>query len=263
MTIALLKLFVTPLLMYVVTSASRRWGSSIGGLLSGMPLTSAPVSIFLTIEQGPRFAEAAAIGSIAGITAVMMFYVAYYLVSRFAGVPVTLGASLAVYVGSACLFSAMSDHGLLLAAIFLTAAAIILVASARVPSDAAVLRTPRWDMPARIIVSTGMVIAITVAAPVFGPNVTGVLAPIAIISWPLIVFAHVQQGRTQAVLTIRGTVQTSIGILGFYGVVVVLVETRPVLTYVLAVGASVCFAIPWFWLSLRGRSRIRQSAVAR
>src|SRR5712692_1697596 len=56
--IFILKLVVTPVLIAAATLVARRWGPGVGGWLAGFPLTSAPVSVFLALEQGPDFAAA-------------------------------------------------------------------------------------------------------------------------------------------------------------------------------------------------------------
>ena len=61
--ILVLKLVVTPLLISAATLVARRWGPGVGGWLAGFPLTSAPVSVFLALEQGPDFAAGAAVGT--------------------------------------------------------------------------------------------------------------------------------------------------------------------------------------------------------
>jgi hypothetical protein len=63
----LLKLVLAPLIIAAATMVSRRWGESIGGLLVGLPLTSAPVSVFFAIEQGAAFAANAARGAMLGL----------------------------------------------------------------------------------------------------------------------------------------------------------------------------------------------------
>ncbi|MBL7590137.1 hypothetical protein INQ07_25710, partial [Escherichia coli] len=50
MSLIAAKIVVTPTLMWAVSAAARRWGSLVGGLLSGLPLTSAPISIYLAAE---------------------------------------------------------------------------------------------------------------------------------------------------------------------------------------------------------------------
>ena len=52
MLLLVFKLLLTPLLIGLVSLAGRRWGPGVSGWLVGLPLTSAPVSLFLTLEQG-------------------------------------------------------------------------------------------------------------------------------------------------------------------------------------------------------------------
>ena len=73
----LIKLTVTPLMMWGVSRAARRWGGATGGLLSGLPLTSGPISIYLAVEQGSGFAARAAVTAISGVAATIVFYVVY------------------------------------------------------------------------------------------------------------------------------------------------------------------------------------------
>jgi hypothetical protein len=73
----LIKLLLTPLLMIAISWAARRWGPGIGGLLAGLPLTSGPISTYLSVEQGPKFAASAASSSLLGLTPVAIFSVVY------------------------------------------------------------------------------------------------------------------------------------------------------------------------------------------
>ena len=77
MTLLILKATLTPFLIVVATLAARRWGSTVGGWVAGLPLTSGPVSVFLAVEQGPTFAANAACGTLLGLIAVAVFCVAY------------------------------------------------------------------------------------------------------------------------------------------------------------------------------------------
>lgn len=60
MTAFYLKLLITPALMLAISLAARRWGTGVAGLLSGLPMTSALVMLFLSLEQGTQFASMAA-----------------------------------------------------------------------------------------------------------------------------------------------------------------------------------------------------------
>ena len=82
MTVLLFKLFTTPTLILIATLVSRRFGQATGGWLVGLPLTSGPIALFLAIEQGPRFSQLAAAGSLKGTVAQAFFATTYVALAR-------------------------------------------------------------------------------------------------------------------------------------------------------------------------------------
>src|SRR5262249_56931908 len=52
-------------------------GPAVGGWLVGLPFTSAPIALFLALGQGPAFAAAAAVGTMAGATSQAVFCLGY------------------------------------------------------------------------------------------------------------------------------------------------------------------------------------------
>jgi hypothetical protein len=76
------KLIVTPFFIGAVTLAGRKWGPTVSGLLMGLPLTSALISIFLAIQYGAAFAVRSASGNLAGQASVCIFCLAYGLSAR-------------------------------------------------------------------------------------------------------------------------------------------------------------------------------------
>ena len=77
-----LKLTLTPLLIAIASFAQRRWGAALGGLIAGLPLTSAPVSVFLAVDHGSAFAARSAIGMLFGTVAMSAFCAAYVIIAR-------------------------------------------------------------------------------------------------------------------------------------------------------------------------------------
>src|SRR5439155_1527475 len=63
---------------------------------------------------------------------------------------------------------------------------------------------PRWDLPVRMFVATGLVILITSAAPLLGPKLSGLLTTYPVYAGVLAVFAHAQRGGAAAVQVVRG-----------------------------------------------------------
>ena len=64
--------------------------------------------------------------------------------------------------------------------------------------------------------ATALLLVITAGAQWLGPVVSGFLAPIPVIAWPLAVFSHVQGGRHELGAIVRGNAIGAIGVIGFY-----------------------------------------------
>jgi hypothetical protein len=204
------KLVLTPTLIAVATIVGRRFGPSISGWLVGLPFTSGPVSLFLALEQGTGFAAAAAAGSIGGVAASAIFAVAYAAMARRFAWPASLAVASVAFGAAASALHAMplsSDFPLPLLALYagsLTAAmiGIRLIPAPRELGEAP--EPPRWDLPARMVVATAIVILITSVAPVLGPQLSGLLTTYPVYAGVLAVFAHGQRGGAAAAQVVRG-----------------------------------------------------------
>src|SRR5689334_18127322 len=71
------KLLLTPLFIGLIGLADRRWGATVGGWLVGLPLTSAPVTIFIALALGTSFASHMAIGILLGLISQAVFCLTY------------------------------------------------------------------------------------------------------------------------------------------------------------------------------------------
>ena len=97
MQLLLIKLLLTPLLMIAVSWAARRWGPRVGGLLAGLPLTSGPISIYLWVEQGPKFAATAASSSLLSLTPIAIFSIVYSRLAQRLQMPACALCGLGVF----------------------------------------------------------------------------------------------------------------------------------------------------------------------
>ncbi|HEY0331547.1 MAG TPA: hypothetical protein VGC77_20915 [Rhodopseudomonas sp.] len=218
MDLIAIKLFVTPALMLAVTLAANRWGSFVGGVLAGMPLTSGPILLYLTIEQGPGFAANAASGTTTGIASALVSYLAYGVISAYAGRVISAGAMLAAYFAAARSMMAAPSY-LQTWTVILSALGCIffLTRNTRRSADSAL--SPAWDLPARIFASTAIVFFVTTSARALGAEWSGIFTPIPVIAWPLIVFVHAQRGRPDCLAVLRGTAAGSVATLAFCTIV--------------------------------------------
>jgi hypothetical protein len=94
--------------------------------------------------------------------------------------------------------------------------------------------TPRWDLPARIVVATTLVVALTTAAPLLGPFTSGVISGFPLYATVLAVFAQRTVGADAAADVMRGLVA---GLFGFATFFLVIASTLP------AFGIGVAFAL--------------------
>ncbi|WP_116800297.1 hypothetical protein [Pseudomonas syringae] len=216
MTAFYLKLLITPALMLAISLAAKRWGTGVAGLLSGLPMTSALVMLFLSLEQGTQFASMAVPGALAGLAAIQATYLFYFLITRHVSALTGCVLALAVYGATAFVVNLLGLLALSIICTLLMVALIIVATSKQAPPEVAYVALPRWVIPMRMLTATLLLLAITASATWLGPVVSGLLAPIPVIAWPLAVFVHVQGGRYELAAIIRGNAIGAVGVVSFY-----------------------------------------------
>lgn len=255
MDLVAFKLTATPLLIAAATLAARRWGQAVGGWLVGLPLTSGPVILFLALDQGPAFAADATTGSLQGVLAQASFSVAF---ARFIVVltwPVTFLLASAAYVAAALLIHSVvlsMPVLLLLSFVSLTLALVSIPAGDATRPRA--IAPPRWDLPARMIVATGLVLGITQAAPALGPVLSGLVTTFPVIATTLAVFASRAHGPDQAVRALRGLV---LGLYAFAASLFAIGETLVPLGIAAGFAVGIVVALGVQGLSLLAVQRLR------
>jgi hypothetical protein len=241
-----LKLVLTPALIAAATLVGRRFGPSISGWLVGLPFTSGPVSFFLALEQGTSFAAAAAAGSIAGVAASAVFAVAYAAMARRSGWPASLAVGSIAFALAVVVLHAMplsSDVPVPLLPLY-AGGVIAAIAGVRLIAAPGALEEapepPRWDLPVRMIVATGLVILITSAAPLLGPQLSGLLTTYPVYAGVLAVFAHAQRGGAAAAQVVRGLCYGIIAFATFFLAIGALVDRTGILpAFVVAAAGAV------------------------
>jgi hypothetical protein len=179
---------LTPLLVASTTAAGRRWGPAVGGWLVALPLTSGPIALFIAIEQGSWVAQEAAAGSLVGASAQVAFAAAYALAARRVGWMASVVIAAGAFVALAFVIPPMpaaSTYGLLVVLV-----ATFLVAFRRRPGATAAPPAPKWDIPARVVVATVLVVTISALAPHVGGRPAGILATFPVYAAVLTTFAH-------------------------------------------------------------------------
>ena len=225
MALLLLKLTLTPILIGGASLAARRWGPSVGGWIVALPLTTGPVALYIALDQGNAFAAGAAKGSIAGLLGDATFALAYGWVACRAGWRLSATCGLAAFAAAAIVMQPVLAAQA--AVVFATVAlgmvlCLLLAPPTRTAGEAA--PAPAWDIPARIVVGTGIVLAITAAAAVLGPSLSGLLAAAPVYVSVLAIFAHRLEGPDPAIGVVRGLQLGLFGTIVFFLVVTTSIE---------------------------------------
>jgi hypothetical protein len=211
-----LKLLLTPFFIGTVTLAGRRWGPTISGLLIGLPLTSGPVSLILALQYGPRFAAQAAVGGLAGQISMCIFCLTYTLVSRRATWPFSAAVAIAAFLAATAVWNSLV-WTLLPAFVGLLGAIALVAWRLPVPAGAATtIAPPRWDLPARMVIATTVVVLLTTFASALGPQLSGLLSTFPVFGVVLAAFTHHQQGAPAAARLLRGVVVGSLAFGSFF-----------------------------------------------
>jgi len=246
-----LKLVLTPAVMIGATLAGRRWGGAVSGWLIGLPLTSGPLVLILALEHGRRFASHTAVGSLSGAVAEAAFCVGYALSPRLPLVAASAGFAAA----------AAAVHGLpfaVLVGLALLALVLALAVLPPFPPRGAAVRTPRWDLPARALVATGVILALSAGATTIGARLTGLLAVYPLYSAVLAAFAHRLEGRAAAVGLLRGLLVGLFAFTAFYSVLALALAR---LSVGAAFACAIAAALTVQAASLRGVTRTEGSTT--
>jgi hypothetical protein len=199
-----LKLIVTPVLIGAATLVGRRWGQAVGGWLVGLPLTSGPVAFFLALEHGASFGAGAAVGSLQGLAAEASFCVGYAWCAPRAGWPICFLGGTVAFAIAGVVMQALALPTVALVAVVVGALVLALRLLPQFAGAPVAVTPPGWDLPARMVTATALVLALTSAAQWLGPERSGLLSTFPLFGSVLAVFAHRALGTPAALNALRG-----------------------------------------------------------
>ena len=200
-----LKVTLTPLLIAAASVAQRRWGGAVGGLIAGLPLTSAPVSVFLAVEHGPPFAAHAAVATMLGVNAMSAFCVAYAKASARCSAWRSAALALLVCLAVTVIASYVPQQvGVAALITFPSLAALVVLIGRPSGTRSKHAAPPWWDVPARMVAATLVVVLVTGAAGWLGATWSGLLSTLPVYALVMGVFSHTHSGAPAAQSFLRG-----------------------------------------------------------
>ena len=222
----------------------------------GIPFTSGPITLFLFLDHGAAFAMNAALGSMLGIFATIAWALAYTAVAkRGAGLGLSVAAGAAVF---AIVGTAVRELTIGPLALYLGLVVVLLVSTRLIPASLTHygIHLPWWDLPARMVLATALVLAITSSATVLGPRLAGLLATIPLYASILAGFGHRLAAPAAAIDVWRGLLFGLFGFGAFYLMLALFLEPLGLAAFGIAVGAAlVAQALTLRVMSAPGRSR--------
>ena len=216
MPLLLLKLTLTPLLIGGASLAARRWGPAVAGWIVALPLTSGPVLFFVALDHGTDFAAQAAVGTTLGLGAIVAYSLGFVALSA-RGPAAAMVAAIVSYIVAGLVLPAVAGWPFLvlaaLVALAIVGALRVLPPASNGPSSG---HHPAWDLPARVVVGTALVVGLTTVAPLLGPTTSGIVTTFPVYVSVLSVFAFLHDGRSAAIGVLRGALIGLPGTVAFY-----------------------------------------------
>ena len=177
----------------------------------------------------------------AGAISQAAFCLAYAWTARRGAWPAAVGAGCVAFALTTLALARTAPPLAALAVVVFAALAAAVRAMPPVRHAARVaMPPPSWDLPARMVVATIFVIALTGSAGVLGPRLTGLLAPFPLYAAILTVFAHALDGAGAAASVLRGLL---VGLVAFAAFFMVLAATLPSAGLIAAFSAALGIAL--------------------
>ena len=111
---------------------------------------------------------------------------------------------------------------------------------------------PHWDLPARMVLATAIVLLLTGVAPALGPHLTGLLSPFPVYAAILTIFAHHLEGAAAATAVLRGLLLGLFAFALFFVALAMLLEPAGiVVAFVVATVSALAAQVVTLWLLRR------------
>jgi hypothetical protein len=218
------KLLLTPFLIGLIGLADRRLGTKVSGWLVGLPLTSAPLIVFVALELGTTFAAHMAIGILMGLMSQAAFCLIYAWLSFRVN---WLGSWLIGWAVFGVSTIALEQISVPLPLAFLGVIGsfvLVLVVWPQSSGQEVSVQAPAWALPGRMVIAVLFILALTRAASLLGPRLSGLLSPLPIFATVFAVFAHKLQGGKPARHVLHGVIVSSFACAVFFLVVAEWIE---------------------------------------
>lgn len=219
-----LRLALVPAAVWLASLAARRWGHAISGYLGGLPLIGGPITLFLAIDLGTEFAARSALFTLAAVLGQAAHLMAFAYVGRSRRWPVALASGWTAFFAVSFLLTLLPLSTLPALALAVAGLAAAWRWLPPIRGDAARPTIPPLELRLRLAAAFALAALILLAAPAFGPVVSGVLLSMPITGSIMPPFTLALYGRGSLARLLRGFV---VGLTGFTAFFFLVASTAP------------------------------------
>ena len=202
-----LKIFLSPILMLIVTRLQARNSAGAGGRFMGWPLVTGPIIFIIFLQEGGAFAAKTAHGALLGQISLIAFAWTYALVALRAPWYLSIACATVTFIGSVYLVSLI--HVPLWLTFILLALALFLV-NRYWPSYEPIttpLSSPKWELYLRIALVIALVFVLSEFSQTLGAGLTGGFSTYPVIATIMGTFNHKRFGANAAISLHHGLMQ--------------------------------------------------------
>ena len=191
----ILKLTIVPLALLVFGIVERRHGPRVAGWLSGFPIVGFPLLLFLTLDHGPAFGSAAALGAYFGLIPWLAFTMIYARLAQRLNWFWCILISFAIWTCVASLAVALQEAPRWLEIMPFLAFLAVLVFTPRAPPSDEEREHVWWGLPVRMLAGALLTVVITKFAGNLGTRWSGIFTTFPVMGSIICISSHVQYGR--------------------------------------------------------------------
>ena len=202
-----LKIFLSPLLMLIVTRLQARSSAGAGGRFMGWPLVTGPIIFIIFLQEGAAFAAKTAHGALLGQISLIAFAWSYALVALRAPWYLSIATATVTFIGSVYLVSLIHIP---LWLTFILLVVVLFLVNKFWPTYQPIttpLSSPRWELYLRIGLVIALVFALSEFSQTLGPSLTGGFSTYPVIATIMGTFNHKRFGANAAISLHHGLMQ--------------------------------------------------------
>jgi len=249
--ILLLKLTLVPVFVACIAVVGRHWGAKVAGLLSGFPVIAGPIVYFIYLDQGAKFAQAAAASTVVGVVPLSSFCFVYAWSASRLSWCWALAASLLVYGVLAVWLVKLALSLLAAAALALLVLLLQIFLSPKHGHLTGLTSASNSEVVIRMFCAACLVLLVTCSAKTLGAGYSGVLAAFPIASTVIAVFSHKNHSAFHAMDSLRALKFGLLSLLMFFFILALLANYLDfTLAFLAAIPAA--FAIQLFIRLIKG-----------